>query len=203
MRYGAANVLADDDTSSLFHSQYTSALFSPDGRAIAASNTDGKVRIWDVRTGQLMRRVKADLDSVICAVFMPDGKGFVSGGWDETLKYWDISSLVAIRFRSSSARNDLRGDGVDKQTQPEREFSGHMVCSLSSLFYFPNHSPFLTLFSRVVPAALPSPLTADGWPLAGSIQMCASGTLEIQQCNVSSTMAKRFTRLNLVRQGLF
>jgi WD40 repeat protein len=109
MRYGAAKVFADDDPSFLNSFLIILLLFSALMGSIAASHTDGMVRIWDVRTGQLMRRVKAHMDSVTCIAFMPDGKGFVSGGWDKTLKYWDISSLDATRFRARSlTRNDLQ-----------------------------------------------------------------------------------------------
>jgi WD40 repeat protein len=125
MRYGA--ILADDDPSlgSIGH-HYTSALFSPDGGYTAASHTDGMVRIWDVRTGQLMRRVKADMGFLGSLVFMPDGKGFVSGCWDQKLRYWNIN---ASRLRERPLpRNDFQGhvSGVDKPTH-EREFSGHTV----------------------------------------------------------------------------
>jgi WD40 repeat protein len=47
---------------------------------VAASHRDGIVRMWDVCTGQLTRRMKAHLDWANCVAFMPDGKGLVSGG---------------------------------------------------------------------------------------------------------------------------
>jgi WD40 repeat protein len=204
MRYGAATIFADHNARSLSDDYYTSAVFSPDERYIAASHTDGMVRIWDVRTGQLMRRVNAHMGWVNCVAFMPDGKGFVSGGWDGMLKYWNISTLDPTPFRARSlTRNDSQGhvSEVDEQTQPEREFSGHTVRTLS---YFSYHSPFYLLpFSRILSTPLPSTLTADGLLLARSIKLSVSGILAMQQCNVSSAIAKWYTLLISVQQGLF
>jgi glucose repression regulatory protein TUP1 len=96
MRYGPIRVLTDD-THTLVDdgSSYSSALFSPDERYVAASHGDGMVRIWNARTGQLVRRVKAHMGWANDIAFMPDGKGLMSAGEDKTLKYLDLSSLYA------------------------------------------------------------------------------------------------------------
>jgi hypothetical protein len=82
--------------------------------------------------------------------------------------------------------------GVEEQTQPEREFSRtHGLYIILSLFYFPKPLTIsLFSFSRILAHSLPSPLMADGLPLARSIKLCGSGTLAIQQRDVSSTIAK-------------
>jgi WD40 repeat protein len=204
MRYGAATIFADHNATSLSDYYYTSAVFSPDERYIAASHTDGMVRIWGVRTGQLMRRVNVHMDWVKCVTFMPDGKGFVSGGRDGMLKYWNINTLNPTPFRARSlTTNDSQGhvSEVDEQTQSEREFSRHTVRTLS---YFSYHSPlYLRPFTRLISTPLPSTLTADGLLLARSIILSVSGILAMQQCNVSSAIANRYTLLISVQQGLF
>ena len=67
--------------------RYCSAVFSPDGRYIAACHYDGMVRVWGMRTGQLSRRVPARGHWVTDVAFMPDGKGLISGSFDRTLRY--------------------------------------------------------------------------------------------------------------------
>ena len=52
------------------------------------------VRIWDVRTSELLETLRGHRDGVWGVAFTPDGRGLVSGSWDETLKYWDISRLA-------------------------------------------------------------------------------------------------------------
>jgi glucose repression regulatory protein TUP1 len=124
MRDGATEVLPEDNPMVLDSPCYLSAGFSPNGRCIAASHRDGLVRIWNVNTGHLMRRVLAHADYVYGIAFTPDGKGLVSGCSDKTLKYWDTSSLSTTR--RSPTTTDLHGH-VEEQIQPEREFFGHEV----------------------------------------------------------------------------
>ncbi len=85
--YGPADVFTDSALG------YYSAVFSPDGMYIVAGDYGGIVKIWPARSGRLVRRVKAHMDSVKDMVFMPDGKALMSGSWEMTLKYWDVGSL--------------------------------------------------------------------------------------------------------------
>ena len=118
----------------LFDPYYTSAVFNHDGRHVAASHRDGMVRVWHVRTGQLMRRVKAHMGIAYDIGFTPDGKGLVTGGKGSTLKYWDISTLNSTLIRGRSQASDLDRSvyALKEQTRPEREYSGHKVCLFDS-----------------------------------------------------------------------
>jgi len=131
MRGGAVTVLTDADSGEMGY--FTSAVFSPDGRYVAGSNGDGMARIWDARTGQLLRRIKSHGDKFIYNVaFMPNGKGLVTAGLNGSL-YWDVRSLYTTRCHAKTRP-------VDEQTQPEREFLGHLVCSLPLVFVRPPDS---------------------------------------------------------------
>ena len=135
MRGGVANVLTNGKPTFL---GYVSAAFSTDGSYVAASHNDGMVRIWSVRTGHLMRKVKAHRECVYGLACMPDGKGLVSASWDRTLEYWDTGSLDVTRSRTVSHDSHR---GVDEQ--PVREFFGHTV-RYSSV-------PFLLFCNSLVP----------------------------------------------------
>lgn len=128
MRHGAAKVWTNDSPSFYGHHYFTSAVFSPDARHVASCHADGVLRIWDVRTGQQVRNVKAHNDRAHDVAFTPDGKGLVSGGSDKNLEYWDISSSSATQRRASS--------------------HGHTVRSFFLLFYF---------FTPTYPLLLSSP----------------------------------------------
>ena len=128
MRDGTTKDLTDGNTGSY----YTSAVFSPDGQYVAASHHDGRLRLWHVCTGQLIRRVKAHKDIAFDVKFTPDGKGLVSGGGDKTLKYWDISSWdTIIRERQMTDQNQFVS-ALEEETLPDRQYSGHMVRSFHS-----------------------------------------------------------------------
>jgi WD40 repeat protein len=179
MRCGAARVLIDDDpaftddwSTTYNPPNYTTAAFSPDGRYIAASHMDGLVRLWDVRTAQLMRRVDAHMNWVYHVAFMPDGNGLITGSRDKTLRYWDVGSLGATRLRPQRE--------VEEQTQPEREFLGHQV-----RFFLLCATPSF-IFYRVLFTALPSRLMPDGLPRARPMIVAVSGTLAVRRSNASS-----------------
>ncbi|KAJ6487693.1 chromatin associated protein [Mycena sanguinolenta] len=79
----------------------TSVAISPNGARVAAGSLDALVRVWDVRTGTLVRRLRGHGDSVYSVAFMPEtahvgsaggprGMGLVSGGLDRTVRGWDM-----------------------------------------------------------------------------------------------------------------
>ena len=128
MRDGAAKLLAEDNPMFLDVPHYIAAVFRSDGRYVAASHSDGMVRIWDVRTGQLMRRLKAHMNSAFDVAFMPDGMSLVSGGGN--LKYWDVRTEDPSRFHTKlqTTKNLQEHDsGMGERTRPVREFLGHKV----------------------------------------------------------------------------
>ncbi len=72
----------------------TSISFSPDGRTIAAADTDlsnAAIRLWDVETGtaRVLGRSTRQITSV---TFFPDGKHLGSGSWDETVRVWNVQT---------------------------------------------------------------------------------------------------------------
>lgn len=68
------------------------AVFSPDGRRIAATTADGPVRIWDVETGRLASPPLAGYDTAASAIaFAPDGRSVAAGGKDGTIRWWDVA----------------------------------------------------------------------------------------------------------------
>jgi WD40 repeat protein len=69
-----------------------SAAFSPDGHSLVTGAADGKVRIWDSETGQLLKTINAyDFDAYSVS-FSPDGKTLASGGEGGMLSLWDAAT---------------------------------------------------------------------------------------------------------------
>ncbi|KNZ76778.1 General transcriptional corepressor tupA [Termitomyces sp. J132] len=92
----SVKVLTISDTDSLNNDAgVTSVAISPSGALVAAGSLDTIVRIWDVKTGALVERLRGHRDSVYSVAFTPDGRGLVSGSLDKTLKYWDVAALAA------------------------------------------------------------------------------------------------------------
>ncbi len=69
-------------------SPVTSLAFSPDGSIVAAAASDGKIRIWRVRDGALLRTLDAHEKEATSVAFSPDGELLVSGGRDGDVQVW-------------------------------------------------------------------------------------------------------------------
>ncbi|PPQ75265.1 hypothetical protein CVT24_007438 [Panaeolus cyanescens] len=98
----------------------TSVAISPDGRWVAAGSLDYIIRIWDLRTGELVERLKGHEDSVYSVAFTPDGMGLLSGSLDKAVKFWDIAHVI-----------NGEGEGVASTNTEVKSFVGHKDFVLS------------------------------------------------------------------------
>jgi WD40 repeat protein/S1-C subfamily serine protease len=88
------------------HSEWVFSLaFSPDGRFAYSTSggpdiwSDGKdsaVRVWDVETGKLVRKLEGHKGRVLSVAASPDGRSVLTGG-DLSVMLWDAKSGKLIR----------------------------------------------------------------------------------------------------------
>lgn len=64
-----------------------SVAFSPDGQYVLTASHDGTARLWDVATGQEVRRYSG-ISPAYCAAFSPDGQHVLVGSADHTARLW-------------------------------------------------------------------------------------------------------------------
>lgn len=65
------------------------ASFSPDRKRVLSGSDDGTARLWDVESGQELRRMEVK-SGVTALAFLPDGRRALFGCRDETVRLWDI-----------------------------------------------------------------------------------------------------------------
>jgi WD40 repeat protein len=75
-----------------------SAAFNGDGSLIATASIDKTVRIWDGKSGTLIRSLLGHKGRVQSAAFSRDGKRMVTASWDRTAKVWDVSDPQKIKI---------------------------------------------------------------------------------------------------------
>ena len=76
--------------------------FNPDGTQLATGCHDGRVRIFDVAKGTVVREIQAHVtmpqpSAVYCLAWSADGKSIVSGSFDRSLKLWNTADGKLIR----------------------------------------------------------------------------------------------------------
>jgi WD40 repeat protein len=94
--------------------------FSPDGRLLAAGARSPEcVSLWDLATGEVVGRLRADLAGVESLSFSPDGSRLAVAGWSHTALVCDVAALcggkdvAALRRAvapSAREREDLWAD---------------------------------------------------------------------------------------------
>ncbi len=68
----------------------TCVCFSPDGTLLATGGADRVVRLWDTKTGQMLRQFEGHRMTVTAVSFSPEGKRLGSASLDRTIRIWPL-----------------------------------------------------------------------------------------------------------------
>ncbi|KAF9239102.1 WD40-repeat-containing domain protein [Melanogaster broomeanus] len=81
--------------------------YFPDGMRVASASSDKSIRIWDVRTGVLVKKV-AESDEVFSLSISSDGKRLVTGGFC-SITMWDCITWQVMRRVPQGHSNEVWG----------------------------------------------------------------------------------------------
>ena len=80
------------------------AELSPDARRLALAGEDGRVRLWDVATGEQLVSISAHGDTVRVASFSIDSRMLLTASRDGRARIWDVSTGKPLTPPLSHAR---------------------------------------------------------------------------------------------------
>jgi uncharacterized protein (TIGR03067 family) len=83
------------------------AVLSPDGRTLATSGQDQRVRLWDAASGESLAIYRGHDQPVLSVAFAPDGKRLASGG-DRTVRIWPVPEMPTGARLTIAAERTLR-----------------------------------------------------------------------------------------------
>ena len=77
--------------------QVVCAAFSPDGKYIVSGaggdlRRDFSIRVWNTKTGKVLKIFEGHTENVNSVAFSPDGKRIISASYDQTIRIWDIET---------------------------------------------------------------------------------------------------------------
>ncbi len=75
----------------------TSVAFSPDGKILAAGDTNGEIRLYRVADGKQILLCQGHKNWVPSLAFSPDGSMLASSSSDHTVKLWDIGTGQCLK----------------------------------------------------------------------------------------------------------
>jgi hypothetical protein len=105
----------------------------PDGRLVASVGADSAVFLWDLATGQALRRLKGHRGWARYVAFSPDSRLVFSGGDDRTVRVWEVAS-GSERLRFLGYRAAIRCGAFSRDGRFLATGSGDTTVLLWDLF---------------------------------------------------------------------
>ena len=88
------------------HKQWVlSVAFSTDGKQLASSGADEKVRFWDHLVGKETSSIDAHTDDIRAIVFSPDREMFATAAHDRAIKLWNAADHSLIKTLTGHSHN--------------------------------------------------------------------------------------------------
>ena len=70
--------------------------FSPDGKWVISGGQDGRIKLWDLTAGKLLKELPCHDGPVTCIEFHPSELLVATGSADRSVKFWDLETFELV-----------------------------------------------------------------------------------------------------------
>ncbi|WP_310490137.1 pentapeptide repeat-containing protein [Chamaesiphon sp. VAR_69_metabat_338] len=157
VRVNFANAQMQDCAFTQTFSSILAIAYSPEGQTLAASDSNGEIRLWSVQDGQCLLTCSGHTNWVRSIAFSPDGRYLASSSDDRTIKLWDLQDGTCVQtlgdgihslgLSFSPDGSYLASGSTDNRIYYwhlptgvcERQFAGHQHWSMDVCFHPHGH----------------------------------------------------------------
>ena len=122
-------------TRSIHTESFTSVAASPDGHYIAGGNSKGEVKIWEVKSGEMKRKIEGGHYKEVSVLFWTKCRQFlVTGGGDGMIQVYLVAEVIRGSNMNSSTSSSSLFPSSSSTLTPYHTFSHHSlpITSLAS-----------------------------------------------------------------------
>lgn len=109
--------------------EFSSCLYSPDGRTLAVVSNTGQLALHDSETGDLVQLITAHIGNIRALAFSPDSSLIITGGDDKQINVYDVRGLTALGREAQS--QDYRQANGASSMRSRYSSVGQQVANLS------------------------------------------------------------------------
>jgi WD40 repeat protein len=70
----------------------SSVAYSPNGQTLASGSWDKTIKLWNVKTGNLLQTLTSHSNDINSVAYSPDGQTLASASNDKTIKLWNVKT---------------------------------------------------------------------------------------------------------------